>query len=101
MAARENESNTIVGFASWRLVQHGQLSELLAVFRVPTKPVETFAAGGGEEPRGRSFRYPVMRPVFQRLNQSLGHEVLSQVEVIEETDQRGCEPARLLSKDTL
>jgi hypothetical protein len=89
VAAREDESEAVVAAAGDLAAPGGdELRELLAVGRLAAQPVERLAPRRGEQPRSRPLRDPLSRPVLECLDDRFLNQLLGEIEVTEEADQR-------------
>jgi hypothetical protein len=103
MTAREDQSQTIV-FESL-LVDGDRIDRGLHLLRElrdrgvethpPAEDVDGLEATGGDEPRERVTRQPVARPFLDRSREGLVQGLLGQVEVTDEPNERGQDPARV------
>lgn len=103
MAAGENEAQAIVferfliegnrvdrGFQLPRELLDGCIEA-----RPPAQHVDRFEAPGGNEPRERVGGQPVARPFLDRGREGFMQCLLGQVEVTDETNERGQDPSRV------
>ena len=95
MAAGEDQAQPVV-----RLLSHGQLQlhELVAIASIPPQLVQRPVARHGQQPRPRIVRDARKRPAFERDQQCVLDDLLGEVEVAQDADQRGGEPSGLVSK---
>jgi hypothetical protein len=103
MTAREDQSQSIV--FERLLVEGNRIDRSLQLLRelgdrgVETRPpaehVDGLEATGGDEPRERVTGQPVARPFLDRGREGLVQGLLGQVEVTDEPDERGQDPARV------
>ncbi|HZM94495.1 MAG TPA: hypothetical protein VFB92_13780 [Vicinamibacterales bacterium] len=103
MTAREDQSQTIV---FERLLVDGdridrglqllrELRDRGVETRSSAEDVDGLEATGGDEPRERVTRQPVARPFLDRGREGLVEGLLGQVEVTDEPNERGQDPARV------
>jgi hypothetical protein len=107
VAAREEELQPLVG--NRRLVhvvrgaRDGEVEELRLRRQRPVAPdpVDCAVASGGDEPAPRILRRAVPRPTLGRDRECLLRGLLGELEIAEETDQRGDDAAPLVAEDLL
>ena len=108
VAAGEDEAEAVVvhacirvGELVWlvRLVEERGLGMAVVAGGLAAQPVDGAVAGGGGDPPAGVGRQPLLRPPLARDDERLLDHLFGDVDVAEETDQGGDDPAGLLSED--
>ena len=98
-ASRSSELRSVVGFHVTGLVESVGGEVALGAGRLAPQPVDRPVAGGGRDPAARVRRHARLRPALGRDRERLGHRVLGEVDVAEDTDQRRGAAAGLAPED--
>ena len=107
MAAREEEPQAVIGAhrpsGRDRCIHlgglRGQLAHAFPVSRVAPQPVDRLAPRRGHEPCAGVVRDAVGRPVLERRHRRVLDQLLREVPVAEDPDERRRQPAALLAQD--
>src|SRR5258708_3780377 len=100
MAAREDEPQPVVGLDGIsRSHRPLQQRDLVAVTPVPPKDVDGTAPRGSHEPRARSVRDAFEWPFFERCDQAVLNDLLSEIEISDEADEGSGQASGFLAED--